>query len=409
MKVAKNILVLTQWSYKDPLIQAYTLPYVKIIARKLPAGSRIHLVTFEQNRYKMTGAEKKQAKQYLSSSNIELLDFSYSPFGLISILKWVGVFAVLLWKVFTNRIAFIHAWCTTAGSLGYVLSKASGRPLVIDSYEPHAEAMVENGTWSAKGMKFRILFYFEKKQSRHAMHIVSATEGMRDYARRKYHVEFKHFYVKPACTDFTEFNLEKKKNPVLLKQLNLADKIVCVYAGKFGGIYLTKEVFDFLKVAESHWGSRFRALVLSSHDPQIILQWSLASGFDLNKLIVRFVPYEQAADYMGLADFAITPVKPIPTKRYCTPIKDGEYWALGLPVVITENISDDSEIIEKNNAGAVIHSLDENGYKEAIHKINELLTNNPESLSKRINSLAHNYRSYAIAEKIYEKIYSSNS
>ena len=35
-------------------------------------------------------------------------------------------------------------WCMTAGSLGYILSKTSGKNLVIDSYEPHAEAMVEN-------------------------------------------------------------------------------------------------------------------------------------------------------------------------------------------------------------------------------------------------------------------------
>ena len=43
-----------------------------------------------------------------------------------------------------------------------------------------------------------------------------------------------------------------------------------------------------------------------------------------------------------------TPVKPVPTKRYCTPVKDGEYWALGLPVIITEGISDDSGIIREN-------------------------------------------------------------
>ena len=48
MRLRKNILVLTQWSYKDPLIQAYTLPYVDIIAAIIPPGSRIYLVTFEQ-------------------------------------------------------------------------------------------------------------------------------------------------------------------------------------------------------------------------------------------------------------------------------------------------------------------------------------------------------------------------
>ena len=54
-----------------------------------------------------------------------------------------------------------------------------------------------------------------------------------------------------------------------------------------------------------------------------------------------FVPYNQITDYYQIADFAINPVKPVPSKRYCTSIKDGEYWGMGLPVVITKNISDD--------------------------------------------------------------------
>ena len=108
---------------------------------------------------------------------------------------------------------------------------------------------------------------------------------------------------------------------------------------------------------------------------------------------------------MGLEDFALCPVKPVPTKKYCSPIKTGEYWSMGLPVVITDNISNDSTIIEQNNAGHVLRSLNENEYSKAVEHINELLKEDPAELSIRIRKLAEQYRNFDIARKIYSEIY----
>lgn len=406
MNRSKNILILTQWSFKDPLIQAYTLPYVNIISDTLPEGSSIYLVTFEQERLIMSVEEKKKVRIELKKKNIFLIDYTYSKFGLTGFIKWAGSFLQLFFLIFFKNIKYIHAWCTTAGSLGYLLSIFTGRPLIIDSYEPHAEAMVENETWKRTGLKFRLLFWLEKKLSHRASVLISATEGMREYAWEKYELAAKKFYLKPACVNFEKFNLDKRKNSKLINELKLEGKIVCVYAGKFGGIYLTKEVFDFFSEAEKYWGDKFRVLLLTSYDKKELSEWAKQSGFDPDKLIIRFVSYDEVQDYMGLADFGITPVKPLPTKKYCTPIKDGEYWALGLPVVITKNISDDSEIIEKNNAGAVIEHFDSEGYKKAIARIDSLLKESSPDLKNKINGIAHEYRSYKIAERVYKAIYS---
>lgn len=407
MNISKNILILTQWSFKDPLIQAYTLPYVYIIAKQLAVGSKIYLVTFEQEKLKILPSEKTAIKNMLAEKGIFLIDFNYSPFGIVSIIKWSGVLLNLFTLIFIKQIKFIHAWCTTAGSLGYVLSKLSGKPLIIDSYEPHAEAMVENKTWSPTGLKFKLLFFLEKRQTRHAKILIGTTTGMHDYALEKYKVNISNFYVKPACVDLTKFNIIKRKNSSLLAQLKLEKKIVCVYAGKFGGIYLTKEVFDFFSAAEKFWGDAFRVLLLTLHDKETLFKWANESNFSTDKMVIRFVSHDQIPEYLGVGDFGITPVKSIPTKRYCTPIKDGEYWALGLPVVISKNISDDSEIIINNNAGAVINEYTEENFKIAIEKIKNILEEPFSSLSIRIENLAKRYRNFSIAEDIYKKIYNN--
>ena len=108
---------------------------------------------------------------------------------------------------------------------------------------------------------------------------------------------------------------------------------------------------------------------------------------------------------MGLADFGITPVKSVPTKRFCTPIKDGEYWALGLPVIISKNISNDSEIIEENNIGYVLENYSEDEFTRAFIKIKALIEEKAETQKRAMNA-ANKYRDFSIAEKIYQSIYS---
>jgi hypothetical protein len=404
MSKRNSILVLTHWSYQDALIQTYTLPYVRLIRKNIDAERKIILVTFEQEHLKMNASVRKEQELHLRKFGIELLTLEYTKFNLKFPFKALGYLYQLLSTIRKKKVGIIHAWCTPAGSLGYLLSKLTGCDLIIDSYEPHAEAMVENNTWSADSLKFKLLFYLEKKLSKHAKVLISATAGMREYAVRKYNFSPQNFLVKPACVDMADFSLQKKKNKQLLNELNLENKIVAVYAGKFGGIYLTKEVFSLLKEAENKWGEQFRALLLTNHDQQEIKLWAQESGLSLDKIICKFVYHHEVNDYIGLGDFAITPVKPLLTKRYCSPIKDGEYWALGLPVIITKDISDDSAIIETENIGAVLEDLNPIEYKKAIDKI-EILLKEGHSLSIRISDVAKKYRSFEIAEEVYNKVY----
>ncbi len=407
IKTNNNILILTHWSFQDALVQTYTLPYVFLIRKNIDADRKIILVTFEQDHLKMNDDVRKEKVAFLKTHGIELLSFKYTNFNFRLPFKAFGYFYTLISTIKREKIGVIHAWCTPAGSFGYLLCKLTGCKLIIDSYEPHAEAMVENKTWKRNSLRFHLLFYLEKKLSKFARILISATEGMREYARQKYSFNPQNFLVKPACVSLIEFNRKNKKNEILLNKLGLNNKVIAVYAGKFGGIYLTVEIFHLLKTAENKWGENFRALILTNHNLNEISSWAKEAGFPMEKLICKFVHHEEISNYIGLGDFAITPVKPIPTKRYCSPIKDGEYWALGLPVIITKDISDDSEIISKENIGYVLQDLNEEEYKKSIEKINELLTEG-EDLTNRIIKVAGKYRSFEIAEQVYKKIYTED-
>lgn len=401
-----NILVLTYWGFKDALIQTYTLPYVKQIASI--TGGKVFLVCLQQSPNNFSKSELIVISQDLQKENIILINLNYEKFGLKMGLKWGYYLFKLALICFTKNITFIHTWCTPAGALGYILSTITQKPLILDSYEPHAEASVENGTWSKDGFAFRMLFWLEKKQSHHAKHFIAAAKSMKHYATEKYGITPLSIFVKPACVDLEKFKPQASKNKELLKAMRLENKIVCVYAGKFGGIYLAQEVFDFFKAAHDYWGDSFHILLLTNQSESSLRAFCEKSDLDFGIISSKFVPHSEVAQYMSLGDFGITPVKSVPTKQHCTPIKDGEYWALGLPVVITPHISDDSDIIEQNNIGAIWHYDKKGTYLDTIKKIDFLLkSQNKPVLQSKIRAIAEKYRNFGIAENIYKKIYTT--
>lgn len=404
--VSGNVLVLTYWSYKDALIQAYTLPYVRLIKNNLTRNQKLFLVTLEQDFFRVSDEEWELEKNKLAKENIHLIKYNYLKFGFKMIFTLMKAFSFLTVKIYTNNIQTIHVWCTPAGALGYILSKTTGKNLIIDSYEPHAESMVENGTWSKDSLKFKLLYWFERKQSNHAKTIIGLTEKTPEYALNKYQAQFKNYFTKPALVELNSIQFEISKYKQLRASQNLENKIVGVYAGKLGGIYLKEEFFDFLKVADDFWGNRLHFYFLTDTNESIINNYISNKKINSCSVITKFVSHKEVNNYLQIADFALNFVNPIPSKRYCTSIKDGEYWAMGLPVVITKNISDDSDIIKTNKIGSVIERLENEGYKNSILEINNLLINNSrEELYLKIRPIAEKYRNMELAEKIYKKIY----
>jgi hypothetical protein len=391
----EKILVITYWGYNDALIQTYTLPYVSIIG-DMPKVERIFLVTLDKTELKLRSDEPV----------ITNISFLYKKFGVAGALMWIKILITLIRLIKKEKITTIHTWCTPAGAIGYILSLITGKKLILDSFEPHAEAMAEGRTWKPGGIAFRILFSLEKLQLKRATEVICANQGMIEHSQKVYGIKKSRYFVKPACVDLELFSYRNIKKRELIDALQLNDKITCVYAGKFGGLYLEQEIFDLLKVAADHWGDKFRVLLLTNHTDDEIYSYASRSKLDKKQIIKRFVPHKEIPDYIGAADFAICPMKPLPSRRYSAPIKNSEYWALGLPVIITKNISNDSELILKHHVGYVLSELSVKEYQKAITLIDELISNNSRAeLYARIRPIAESQRNFNISRQIYSSIY----
>jgi glycosyltransferase involved in cell wall biosynthesis len=406
-KKHNNVLVLTYWSFNDALIQTYTLPYVKIIRKIVSEKTRIILFTYESLYFKMNQNEWENAVQENEKTGIELKKAQYRNFGFFAVFLNILTFVRLWFLIIFNRIKVIHAFCTPAGSIAWLLKKTTGIKLIIDSYEPHAENMVENGEWDQRSIAFRMLFYLEKKLSKSAKAVIATTSGMREYAKEKYSVVFKNFYVKPSCTDMDLFNPYKFNKAEERKKWNISDDVILgIYIGKFGGIYLEDEFFYLIKAAQEYWKGKSYIFICTNRDidwiNEKIIEFRLT---DKSIKVIPYVPHKTIPALLAMADYGINPVKPVPTKRYCTSIKDGEYWAMGLPVIITPNISDDSQIIKEHKIGSVLNGFNENDYKNSIIEIDQILNSKKDRLKSEIRHFAEKFRSFENARIIYNDLY----
>ena len=83
---------------------------------------------------------------------------------------------------------------------------------------------------------------------------------------------------------------------------------------------------------------------------------------------------------------------------FVSPIKNGEYWANGLPIIVSKGIGDDARIIEEDKEGGYVLDPSNNSIEKIYENIVSKL-----SLSRNA-SMALKHRSFENVSKAYKTI-----
>jgi hypothetical protein len=404
-KPRPNILVLTSWSSDEPLLRSYVLPYLGMIRRELPADAAMFLLTWEK-----PGAQcsplSAEFRSELNERGIAWVSVPYRKFGIAALALHARTIIRLRWLMFRHRIGALHAFAPPAGALGLALKRLSGARLVVDSWEPHAEPMAETHTWKRSSLSFRIMWNVERQLVRHADALLAASKAMPAYAKEKLGEVHGHVAYRPACVNTDLFDPARFDRVALRFRQGIGENdVVGICVSKLGGLYYGEEIFSLFRAAEEYFGDRFRLLLLSANPEEEVRAWVMRSGMNPAGVMHRHVSHPEVPEWLAMADFAVNPQIPVPSKRYGTPVKDGEYWAMGLPVVLFPGVSEDSEIAERERAGAICRSFGEADMRQTWEQVGRLLAEYPAS-AQRIRAVAIKYRSMRLAEKAYREIYS---
>ncbi|MFZ1688184.1 MAG: glycosyltransferase [Flavobacteriales bacterium] len=389
-----KILYISYWSLSDPLTPAVIYPYFPLLHDK---GAQITFYTFEVSRDKV----KQAPVDFPYVEHRPIFPVSLGMGGLSKIELILRGRQALIREARRGGYDLVMAKAAMAGALAHMVHTATGLPYVVESFEPHSEYMVECGVWRRSGLRFRFAAHYEKLQVAHAKRIITVTHNHRHDLIAE-GVDPSRVSVIPSITDLKRFAFDPAERARVRAALGIAtDTITGIYVGKFGGLYYDQEAFVLFKRAMERFDG-MRLIILSPMDKEWIMGRARQAGIPLDRVHVTSARHDDVPSYLSASDIAFSPIKPAPVKLYQCPVKNGEYWANGLPMLMTDLVADDHRLLRQGIGGSVF-SNDMGDVGPALDTIARILAD-PDHRSS-IAGLARKYKSLDLAREVYATLF----
>lgn len=394
-----RIFYITYWSINDGLSVSTSQPNVRTLA-DMDAVTHVDYFTIER-----TEAPQFKAVtwQYPKTTHRPIVSTPYRWRILTKIMDVWHIRQSLYYAARELRPDLIICRGAITGMFGYWLQQETKLPLIVESFEPHADYMLESGVWRKNGLSYKMEAYFEAKIKQSADFLVTVSHNYQRHLTEAEGLDPRKIAMVPCYVQLEKFQYNEAKRLEFRQRIGAqSDEIVGVYAGKFGSIYYDEEAFDLFKRSYDFFGGKFR-LVLLSPSPADELQAKLQNvGFPLDKAFITCALHEEVPAYLSAADFAFSPIKPADCRRFCSPIKDGEYWACGLPFLIPDGVGDDSDIIKQQGGGAIFDINNAASVQSALQRIASIIQR-PDYRSE-MRALALQHRHFDLQQRVYQHI-----
>lgn len=390
-----KVLYLSYWGVNDGLTASVIYPHLDILSENEKVES-IYFLTLERGEdesLKSIGFNSKVKHIPLRSRNFgmnvfnKINDFILFPREIRKILK-------------KGKIDQAYTHGMVGGSLLHLTCPKLSIPYYVFS-EPHSLFMLESGVWSSKDPRYLFQKKWEDDQIKSAAGLWSVTQNYLDLLEDKYKVKTARFA--PNAVDFERFSFNSYDRDFIRKELGIeADQIVGIYVGKFGGIYLEERAFEIFRRIIDLIPS-FQLIILSPQDEESIKRLANSVGFDTN-FIIRKVTHDEVAKYLSAADFGISVQNPKPSNLFLCPLKNGEYWASGLPIFSIKDVGDDTVKIEADGGlGAVFELNDLNSIDSAVLHIQNVVSNNHDRLNNVAVQAVQKYKDIQIVRDLFNE------
>jgi len=362
-----RVLYLVYWGAGEPLGQALVLPSVRRLAQ---LGAKVTLVTFDK-------AEDLNQREHMVAIHRELetlgirwvsLRYHKGPHAAAKIYDAVTGWAHSITAQLGGRTDIVHARTFVGGLMGLVVSRLLRAKFVYHNEGFYPDEQVDGGVWARGSRRHRLARQLEAQLYARADGIIAlsrraraAIEELVPVARKRTPV-----IVVPSAVDLERFKCPGAGASVRGEGLRL------VYSGSVGFRYCFDRAVQFAAVARQELG-RLSLRVVTRSDRQLVEGILDASSLPREAWSVASVPHAAMLAELSQHDAGLYFLKQGLSEHGCSPTRIGEYWACGLPVVTTPNVSDTDEIVRREGVGVVVREHSEAGYSEAIRTLAKLL------------------------------------
>lgn len=393
-----KILFLSYWGIGEGLTAATVFPHIKILA-DFDNIESVLLVTIERdNIYNPALLPEHPKITHLTLTSKRLL-----PNIINKIYDFVDFPAKLKAICNDHKIDKIIARGAPPGALAMKVAEKTGIPFYVESFEPHSAYMFESNTWKWYDPRYKYQKKWEKQQYVKATALMPVAENYRK-ALIAEGVNPEKIDVIPCCVPLENFKFNYDLREKKRMELNCKESLTGIYTGKFGGIYYREEAFGIFREAFDYFGEKLYLIILTPDEKKWVLKMISKYNLPSDRLFVGLVKHADVPLYLSAADFAFSLQSPKPSNLYLSPIKNAEYWANGLPILMTSGVGDDAQILQDENAGAVFRGAgDKKGIRDSLAKIESLI--NEPKLRTRLFKIADRYRNFQRVQDVYTKWY----
>ncbi len=384
------MLYIGYWGANDGLSQSTINPHLQILMEFNEVSSLTYI-----------SLERDNEKKFLIPKNEKLIhvplhvkNFNYR--FLNKIFQFTYVLNKITRIAVKERFKYIICRSSLAGIFGLRIFRKTGIPFIVESFEPHGDYMVESGIWKKYGLSYLLQKYWEKKQLKYALGIITVSFRYQDELVRKQFITEDRVYTNPCAVDHEKFQFSYSERLKIRHQYKIPEEAaVGIYVGKFGGIYFSLE--DSLNLFNRCFKAigNFYLFILTSQKEVISSLWEEEYK---DRVFCLTVNHDEVPSFLSASDFGFSLHSPTPSKAFVSPIKNGEYWANGLPIIISDNIGDDSKLVkEDKRLGRVMGGLFDGG-NYALEIVNEIKRGN-----KRENLIGFQ-RDFQLVNKTYKNL-----
>lgn len=362
-----KILYISYWGALEQLGQSLVVPAVKKLAQM---GAQITIVTFEKPADLARTDEMKRVGAMFAEDKIEWLPVQYHkdpkiPATLFDIAHGI---ARGLQKRLKTKFDIVHARTFTGGLIGLILAPLIRAKFVYHNEGFYPDEQVDGGVWAKNSRPHRVAKKLESLMYSRADGIIALSyrakaeiEELPDVRRKQTPVIFV-----PSCVDLESFHLPEK--PTVFD----TDEIKLVYIGSVGFRYILDKIGAFVQAARKI-NPHVKLQIHSKADPNLITEMLTAGGLERNSWTLEPIPYIEMPQRLTAHQAGLFFLTEGISEHGCSPTKIGEYWAVGLPVITTPNVSDTDEIIRRERVGVIIKSHTEEAYLQSFTELQELL------------------------------------
>ena len=362
-----RVLYVAYWGATEPLGQSLVLPAIKRLAR---LGADLTLVTFEKPADLANKDEMGRIGASLDDHGVRWMPLKYhkrpkAPATCYDIVHGVARGIASNLRV---RPDVVHARTFIGGLMGLVLAPLLQARLVYHNEGFYPDEQVDGGVWKANSIPHRVAKALERLMYARADGIITMSHRGSQVVERIPAVRRREtpVIVVPSCVDLNHFKRGESKPRAGQRPLRL------VYVGSVGGRYLLDKAARFAAVASRELGN-VRLRVLTRQEPGLVASLLRAGGLSDDAWSVNAVSHSAMPLELADQDAGLFFLEQGLSEHGCSPTKIGEYWAMGLPVVTTPNVSDTDDIIRKERVGVIVSENSDDAYHQAALELRSVL------------------------------------